>query len=76
VSWTTAAPRVGCVVRLRNAEATLHSWSWFVLFTIDDKPITEIPRSRADYFRAGKTSLGPSRTEEVHDEFNRLIDEL
>jgi hypothetical protein len=47
-----------------------------VLFTLEGKRITEIPRSRVDYFQAVKDSLGENRTQEVQAEFDRLIDEL
>jgi hypothetical protein len=47
-----------------------------LLFAIDGKPITEIPRTRTDYFRAVKNTLGPNRTQEVQAEFDRMVDEL
>jgi hypothetical protein len=47
-----------------------------MLFTIDSKRIAEIPRSRADHFRAVTNTLGPSRTQDVQAEFDRLLDEL
>src|ERR1044071_3651005 len=51
-------------------------WEVPVLFAIDGKPITEIPRSRIEYFRAVKDTLGPERTQEVQAEFDRIVDEL
>jgi hypothetical protein len=47
-----------------------------MLFTMDGKRITEIPRSRMEYFQAVKDTLGDTRTQEVRMEFNRLIDDL
>ncbi len=47
-----------------------------MLFTIDGKPITEIPRIRVEYFRAVKNTLGPSSTQEVQAEFDRIVDQL
>jgi hypothetical protein len=47
-----------------------------LLFTIDDKPIQDIPRSRVEYFRAVTNWLGDHRTREVQAEFDRIIDEL
>jgi hypothetical protein len=47
-----------------------------LLFTIDDKPIEDIPRSRVEYFRAVTNWLGDHRTREVQAEFDRIIDEL
>jgi len=47
-----------------------------MLFTIDGKPISHIPRSRVEYFRSVKNWLGDHRTEEVQAEFDRIIDEL
>lgn len=47
-----------------------------MLFAIDGKPITEIPRIRAEYFRSVKGALGPNRTQEVQAEFDRIVNEL
>jgi len=47
-----------------------------LLFTIEDKPIQAIPRSRAEYFQAVMNWLGDGRTREVQAEFDRIIDEL
>ena len=47
-----------------------------MLSAIDGKPITEIPRARAQYFRAVKNTLGPNRTQEIQAEFDRIVDEL
>ena len=45
-----------------------------MLFTVDGKRVTEIPRARAEYFRAVKQFLGNDRTRELQAELNRLID--
>jgi hypothetical protein len=47
-----------------------------LLFTIDGKPIRDVPRARAEYFRAVKNWLGDNRTQEVQAEFDWIIDEL
>ena len=47
-----------------------------MLFAMDGKPITEIPRTRIEYFRAVKETLGPDRTLQVQAEFDRIVDEL